>query len=135
MAIKRPLVRHSCLIYTAAVDTPDDEFITSADARRILRVSRQRVQQLLTDGVLAGRQDPVTGRWMVCRDSVRAYAKQRRLESQGPTLDSLLLEVQELSRRVGAVEGQVTESNALRRELEQIHSELRSIRRLIENQK
>ena len=81
------------------------EEYSTREAVRDLGVSRQRVHQLLSDGLILGHQDPVSGRWRIDRRSVVSYLQQRATLSH-PTKRLAALEalLNDIARRVGDLE-------------------------------
>ena len=57
----------------------EGEYYTTGEAARILRVTEQRVRQMLGSGELEGTRDPSTERWRIPQHAVHA-----RLEQRGP---------------------------------------------------
>jgi excisionase family DNA binding protein len=57
----------------------EGEYYTTGEAARILRVTEQRVRQMLGSGELEGTRDPSTERWRIPQHAVHA-----RLEKRGP---------------------------------------------------
>jgi excisionase family DNA binding protein len=113
-------------------EQPENFTYTSAEAARILRLSSQRVRQLLASGELRGVRDEV-GHWEVDARSVHELLNERR-EAFSEALEDLLrlseleAEVRELRYLLGRAEGRLelakgTES-ALRAEQERLLEEL-----------
>ncbi len=108
------------------------ERYTAAEAARILRLSSQRVRQLLASGELRGVRDEV-GHWEVDARSVQEILSERREALSGALEDPLRLseleaEVRELRYLLGHAEGRlelaaVTEST-LREERDRLVREL-----------
>ena len=69
---------------------PSTVLITTAEAARRLGVSRERVRQMLENGILAG-----------FRIEGQARARYVNLEGEGAENDRLLLSVQEAAQRFG----------------------------------
>jgi excisionase family DNA binding protein len=86
-------------------------YYTAAEAARILRLSSQRVRQLLASGELQGVRDEV-GHWKVDARSVHAVLKERR-EALSEALEEPLrvseleAEVRELRYLLGHAEGRL----------------------------
>jgi len=118
--------------YIAIVTEP--HYYTTADAGRDLQVSRQRVHQLLNDGVLRGRQDPATSRWEVERESVLSYLSQRAALSQPRRLAALEALLSDLARRVGALEEARETERRLTGELRRVREELVRLARAVEGE-
>ena len=113
-------------------EQPENFTYTAAEAARILRLSSQRVRQLLASGELRGVRDEV-GHWEVDARSVHELLNERR-EAFSEALEDLLrlseleAEVRELRYLLGRAEGRLelakgTES-ALRAEQERLLEEL-----------
>ena len=113
-------------------EQPENFTYTAAEAARILRLSSQRVRQLLASGELRGVRDEV-GHWEVDARSVHELLNERR-EAFSEALEDLLrlseleAEVRELRYLLGRAEGRLelakgTES-ALRAEQEGLQEEL-----------
>ena len=113
-------------------EQPENFTYTAAEAARILRLSSQRVRQLLASGELRGVRDEV-GHWEVDARSVHELLNERR-EAFSEALEDLLrlseleAEVRELRYLLGRAEGRLelakgTES-ALRAEQEKLLEEL-----------
>ena len=113
-------------------EQPENFTYTAAEAARILRLSSQRVRQLLASGELRGVRDEV-GHWEVDARSVHELLNERR-EAFSEALEDLLrlseleAEVRELRYLLGRAEGHLelakgTES-ALRAEQERLLEEL-----------
>jgi hypothetical protein len=93
-----------------------EDYYTPPQAARILRLSRQRVTQMLQSGEIEGKQDPQSGRWKIPQRVVHARLKDRparaRTEDGGSQdeqersqrLSSLELEVRDLNYRLGRSE-------------------------------
>ena len=77
------------------------EEYSTREAGRDLGVSRQRVHQLLSDGLILGQQDPVSGRWRIDRRSVVSYLQQRATLSHPQRLAALEALLNDTARRVG----------------------------------
>ncbi|MCA1719180.1 MAG: helix-turn-helix domain-containing protein [Actinobacteria bacterium] len=120
------------------------EHYTAAEAARILRLSSQRVRQLLASGELRGVRDEV-GHWEVDARSVHALLDERREVLFGALedpqrLSELEAEVRELRYLLGRAEARLDMSaqaeftlrEALERErarAEELESELQEARR------
>jgi excisionase family DNA binding protein len=92
-----------------------DEYYTPSQAARVLRLTRQRVAELLRNGELEGYKDDM-GHWQIPKATLHAY-KEARDESQVErTLQPDLLDrLVEAEREIGRLEGrtqltEVTES-------------------------
>jgi hypothetical protein len=90
-------------VYARGIRRPDKAggggeraFYSTAGATRALGVSRQRVHQLLSDGLIAGHKDPTSGRWRIDRQSVLSYARARAAAQHHPRLHALEAEVGQL---------------------------------------
>jgi excisionase family DNA binding protein len=99
-----------------------DEYYTPSQAARVLRLTRQRVAELLRNGEVEGYKDDV-GHWRIPKAELHAY-KEARDESQlERTLQPDLLDrLVEAERELGRLEGraqltQVAEST-LREQLQ-----------------
>ena len=89
----------------------DEGFYTAAEAARILRLSSQRVRQLLASGALRGVRDEV-GHWEVDPRSIRETLDERREVLFGTLedpqrLSELEAEVRELRYLLGRAEGRL----------------------------
>jgi hypothetical protein len=89
----------------------DEGFYTAAEAARILRLSSQRVRQLLASGALRGVRDEV-GHWEVDPRSIRETLDERREVLFGTLedpqrLSELEAEVRELRYLLGRSEGRL----------------------------
>src|SRR3954471_10541084 len=89
----------------------DEGFYTAAEAARILRLSSQRVRQLLASGALRGVRDEV-GHWEVDPHSIRETLDERREVLFGTLedpqrLSALEAEVRELRYLLGRWEGRL----------------------------
>ncbi len=99
-----------------------DEYYTPSQAARILRLTRQRVAELLRNGEVEGYKDDL-GHWRIPKAALHAH-KEARDESQAErTLQPDLLErLVEAEREVGRLEGraQLTEvaESTLREQLQ-----------------
>jgi excisionase family DNA binding protein len=103
----------------------EGEYYTTGEAARILRVTEQRVRQMLGSGELEGTRDPSTERWRIPQHAVHA-----RLEKRGPREASrspveardYQERIEELARELGRLEGrlELTEvaESTLREQLE-----------------
>ncbi len=136
-----------------------EDYYTPPQAARILRLSRQRITQMLQSGEMEGKQDPKSGRWKIPQRVVHARLKDRpardRSDGGGPRnepegsqrLGELELEVRDLSYRLGRSEAHLeltekaestlqAERDRLledlereRRRAERLEAELRDVRR------
>ena len=99
-----------------------NEYYTPSQAARVLRLTRQRVAELLRNGEVEGYKDDL-GHWRIPKAALHAY-KEARDESQiERTLQPDLLErLVEAEREVGRLEGraQLTEvaESTLREQLQ-----------------
>lgn len=96
-----------------------EDYYTPPQAARILRLSRQRITQMLQSGEMEGKQDPKSGRWKIPQRVVHARLKDRpardRSDGGGPRnepegsqrLGELELEVRDLSYRLGRSEARL----------------------------
>ena len=90
---------------------PESErYYSTAQVAERLGVSRQRIDQLLKSGELAGEQDPNTGRWRISGEALREYLSthqprrpRRRLEDH-PAFEDLKGEVKDLHDRLSGIE-------------------------------
>ncbi len=93
------------------IEHPENFTYTAAEAARILRLSSQRVRQMLARGELRGVRDEV-GHWEVDARSVHALLNERR-EAFSEALEDLLrlseleAEVRELRYLLGRAEGRL----------------------------
>jgi len=111
---------------------PENFTYSAAEAARILRLSSQRVRQLLASGELQGVRDEV-GHWEVDARSVHALLTERR-EAFSEALEDLLrlseleAEVRELRYLLGRAEGRLEltkdAESALRAERERLVEDL-----------
>lgn len=97
----------------------DKDYYTPPQAARILRLSRQRVTQMLQSGEMEGKQDPHSGRWKIPQRVVHSRLKERparaRTEDEGSQdepehsrrLSELELEVRDLIYRLGRSEARL----------------------------
>jgi chromosome segregation ATPase len=126
-------VATSVLLRTVSLaEHPENFTYTAAEAARILRLSSQRVRQLLASGELRGVRDEV-GHWEVDVRSVHALLNERR-EAFSEALEDLLrlseleAEVRELRYLLGRAEGRLElakgAESALRTEREKLVEEL-----------
>jgi excisionase family DNA binding protein len=99
-----------------------DEYYTPSQAARVLRLTRQRVAELLRNGEVEGYKDDL-GHWRIPKAALHAH-KEARDETQAErTLQPDLLErLVEAEREVGRLEGraQLTEvaESTLREQLQ-----------------
>jgi excisionase family DNA binding protein len=87
-----------------------EDHYTTAEAARILRVSPQRIRQMLATGELAGTHDPVTERWRIPQHAVHARLESRkpREPRESPVDAHALVERNEnLARELGRLEGRL----------------------------
>jgi regulator of protease activity HflC (stomatin/prohibitin superfamily) len=113
-------------------EQPENFTYTAAEAARILRLSSQRIRQLLASGALRGVRDEV-GHWEVDARSVHELLNERR-EAFSEALEDLLrlseleAEVRELRYLLGRAEGRLELAkgieSALRAEQEGLQEEL-----------
>lgn len=87
-----------------------EKHYSTAQVGERLGVSRQRIDQLLKSGELAGEQDPNTGRWRIPAEALGEYLSthqprtpRRRLEDH-PAFGQLKGEVDALKERLGSLE-------------------------------
>jgi excisionase family DNA binding protein len=83
---------------------------TSSEAARILRVSPQRIRQMLASGELEGAHDPVTKTWRIPQRAVHARLEERGpREPRGPLLPASEYQdrLETLSRELGRLEGRL----------------------------
>ena len=103
-----------------------DDYYTTGEAARILKVTEARVRQMLGAGELEGTRDPASDRWRIPQHAVHARLEQRR-PSEAPRTSADAREwierVTVLERELGRIEGrlQITEvaESTLRDQLEQ----------------
>lgn len=93
-----------------------EDYYTPPQAARILKLSRQRITQMLKSGEMEGTQDPESGRWRIPQSVVHARLKdrpaRRRSNDEGSQsapegsqrLRELEVEVRDLSYRLGRSE-------------------------------
>jgi hypothetical protein len=117
----------------------EEDTYTPPQAARILKLTRQRITQMLQAGELEGMQDPDTGRWKIPQRAIHARLADRparpRSEGRGTSQASrqeaphspeaaseLVEEVRALERALGRLEGrlELTEQaeSTLREQLE-----------------
>jgi excisionase family DNA binding protein len=102
-----------------------EDYYTTGEAARILKVTEARVRQMLGAGELEGSRDPVSDRWRIPQHAVHARLEQRR-PSEAPKTSADAREwierVTELERELGRLEGrlELTEvaESTLREQLE-----------------
>jgi hypothetical protein len=128
-----------------------EDYYTPPQAARVLRLTRQRVTQMLQSGEMEGKQDPESGRWKIPQRVVHARLKDRpararpdesggsRDEPEGQghqRLTELELEVRDLIYRLGRSEArlELTESteSTVRAERERLLKDLERERRRAE---
>jgi hypothetical protein len=128
-----------------------EDYYTPPQAARVLRLTRQRVTQMLHSGEMEGKQDPENGRWKIPQRVVHARLKDRpararpdegggsRDEPEGQghqRLTELELEVRDLIYRLGSSEArlELTESteSTVRAERERLLKDLERERRRAE---
>jgi hypothetical protein len=93
-----------------SLENKGEKYYSTADVGRRLGVSRQRIDQLLKSGELAGEQDPNTGRWHIPGEALSEYLSaheprtpRRRLDDH-PAFVELKGEVEALEERLGGLE-------------------------------
>jgi excisionase family DNA binding protein len=103
----------------------EGEYYTTGEAARILRVTEQRVRQMLGSGELEGTRDPSTERWRIPQHAVHVRLEKRgqREASRSPVDAREYQErIEELARELGRLEGrlELTEvaESTLREQLE-----------------
>jgi excisionase family DNA binding protein len=102
-----------------------EDYYTTGEAARILKVTEARVRQMLGTGELEGTRDTVSDRWRIPQHAVHARLEQRR-PTEAPRTSADAREwidrVTELERGLGRLEGrlQITEvaESTLRESLE-----------------
>jgi excisionase family DNA binding protein len=102
-----------------------EDYYTTGEAARILKVTEARVRQMLGAGELEGMRDPVSDRWRIPQHAVHARLEHRR-PSEAPRTSADAREwierVTVLERELGRIEGrlQITEvaETTLRDQLE-----------------
>jgi excisionase family DNA binding protein len=118
-----------------------EDYYTPPQAARILKLSRQRITQMLKSGEMEGTQDPESGRWRIPQSVVHARLKdrpaRRRSNDEGSQsapegsqrLRELEVEVRDLSYRLGRSEAllEFTEST-LHAERDRLLEELKKER-------
>jgi hypothetical protein len=96
----------------------EEDYYTPPQAARIMKLSRQRITQMLQSGEMEGKQDPETGRWRIPQRVVHGRLKDRptkrrdRPDDGGPQkeleglrrITELELELRDLSYRLGRSE-------------------------------
>jgi len=88
----------------------EDDYYTTGEASRLLRVSEERVRQLLASGELAGDHDPITERWRVFKPAIHARREQRRpSEPSRMTGDTRewVDRIAKLEKELGRLEGEM----------------------------
>jgi excisionase family DNA binding protein len=106
-----------------SLENAGEKYYSTSDVGRRLGVSRQRIDQLLKSGELAGEQDPDTGRWRIPGEALSSYLStheprtpRRRLDDH-PAFMELKGEVEVLEDRVGALEVRIEVVERLLEEL------------------
>jgi hypothetical protein len=97
----------------------EEDYYTPPQAARILKLTRQRITQMLQSGEMEGKQDPQSGRWRIPQRVVHDRLKERPTRRRGGRPDEggaqndpgglrrltdLELEVRDLSYRLGRSE-------------------------------
>ena len=120
----------------------EGEYYTTGEAARILRVTEQRVRQMLGSGELEGTRDPSTERWRIPQHAVHARLEKRgqREASRSPVEAREYQErIEELARELGRLEGRLElteqaqstiqeEARGLREENERLREDLEAER-------
>jgi len=87
-----------------------EDYYTTGEAARILKVTEARVRQMLGAGELEGTRDPVSERWRIPQHAVHARLEQRR-PSEAPRTSAAAREwierVAVLERELGRLEGRL----------------------------
>jgi excisionase family DNA binding protein len=87
-----------------------EDYYTTGEAARILKVTEARVRQMLGAGELEGTRDPVSERWRIPQHAVHARLEQRR-PSEAPRTSADAREwierVAVLERELGRLEGRL----------------------------
>jgi excisionase family DNA binding protein len=87
-----------------------EDYYTTGEAARILKVTEARVRQMLGAGELEGTRDPVSDRWRIPQHAVHARLEQRR-PSEAPRTSADAREwierVAVLERELGRLEGRL----------------------------
>jgi excisionase family DNA binding protein len=87
-----------------------EDYYTTGEAARILRVTEARVRQMLGGGELEGTRDPVSDRWRIPQHAVHARKEERRPSQEAPRTSADAREwierVTELERELGRLEGE-----------------------------
>jgi excisionase family DNA binding protein len=87
-----------------------EDYYTTREAARILKVTEARVRQMLGAGELEGTRDPVSDRWRIPQHAVHARLEQRR-PSEAPRTSADAREwierVAVLERELGRLEGRL----------------------------
>jgi len=120
-----------------------EDYYTTGEAARILRVTEARVRQMLGAGELEGSRDPISDRWRIPQHAVHARRESRRpTEALRTSADARewIERVTELERELGRLEGrlQITEvaestlRESLEREKERVERERERADRLEE---
>src|ERR671910_2026269 len=102
-----------------------EDYYTTGEAARILKVTEARVRQMLGAGEMEGTRDPVSDRWRIPQHAVHTRLEHRR-PSEAPRTSADAREwierVTELERELGRLEGrlEITEvaESTLREQLE-----------------
>jgi len=120
-----------------------EDYYTTGEAARVLKVTEARVRQMLGAGELEGARDPVSDRWRIPQHAVHVRLEQRR-PSDAPKTSADAREwierVTVLERELGRIEGrlQITEvaestlRESLERERERVERERERADRLEE---
>jgi excisionase family DNA binding protein len=87
-----------------------EDYYTTGEAARILKVTEARVRQMLGASELEGTRDPVSDRWRIPQRAVHARLEQRR-PSEAPRTSADAREwierVAVLERELGRLEGRL----------------------------
>jgi excisionase family DNA binding protein len=87
-----------------------EDFYTTGEAARVLRVTEARVRQMLGSGELEGERDELTERWRIPQHAVHARLEKRRpREAPTSAVDARewMERVETLQRELGRLEGRL----------------------------
>jgi len=99
-----------------------EDWYSTSEAARIMRVTEGRVRQMLQAGELEGTKDPMSDRWRVAQQAVHERRRSTAPRESSVTVSELVERVETLAMELGRAQGQlelteVTEST-LREQLE-----------------
>jgi excisionase family DNA binding protein len=110
---------------------PVEDYYTTGEAARILKVTEARVRQMLGAGELEGQRDELSERWRIPQHAVHARLEKRRpREAPTSAVDARewIERVEALQRELGRLEGrlELTEKaeSSMREERERLLADL-----------